>query len=321
MNELIIKYISEEISEEEKQQLFSLLESDEEIRKEFLSSVNLRALTSWQPTDNDMSEGIDKLMAFKNRHAKKHRIIQLMRYAAVACIIILGSVAIFHKPHTIPYESANNYEEIYVPSGQRAQLKLHDGTIIWLNANSHLRYPSRFANSERKVELNGEAYFEVAKNKECPFIVSTYRADIKVLGTKFNVFAYNDSHEFSTSLMEGSIKLYNPANESHSIYMKPNEEVEYRDGHFVKNSFSNSDFLSWKDGIYSFDNMPFGEIVKKLEIYYDVKIEVKSSRLKAFKFSGKFRQIDGVESILRIIQKVHPLVFYKNDKWNRIIIE
>src|SRR5574344_973892 len=108
MNELIIKYISEEISEEEKQQLFSLLESDEEIRKEFLSSVKLRALTSWQPTDNDMSEGIDKLMAFKNRHAKKHRIIQLMRYAAVACIIILGSVAIFHKPHTIPYESANN---------------------------------------------------------------------------------------------------------------------------------------------------------------------------------------------------------------------
>ena len=72
---------------------------------------------------------------------------------------------------------------------------------------------------------------------------------------------------------------------------------------------------------YSFDNMPFGEIVKKLEIYYDVKIEVKSSRLKAFKFSGKFRQIDGVESILRIIQKVHPLVFYKNDKWNRTIIE
>src|SRR5574344_884505 len=321
MNELIVKYIAGEISEKERLQLFSLLESDEDMRKEFLSAVNLRAYSSWLPADDDLSEGIGKLMAFKKHHSNKYRVMRFMRYVAVACVAIFCSVVVIRKFYVATEDSIVSYEELYVPSGQRAQVKLHDGTVIWLNASSHLRYPSRFAKAERKVELDGEAYFEVAKNKECPFVVSTDKADIKVLGTKFNVFAYKGCREFCTSLLEGSVKLYNPSDEAHSIYMKPNEEVELQEGHLVKHSLSSSDFLLWKDGLYSFDDMPFGEIVKKLEIYYDIKIMVKNPRLNVYKFSGKFRQIDGVESILRIMQKVHPFAYSKDDKLNRIMIE
>ena len=321
MNELIVKYISGEISEKEKLQLFYLVESDKEIRKEFLSAVNLRAFSSWQPADNDLSEGIGKLMKFKKRRAEKHRFMYLMRYAAVAFVAVFCSIAFIQKSYHSAEKSNIHYEELYIPSGQRAQVKLHDGTIIWLNANSRLRYPSQFNKRERKVELDGEAYFEVAKNKECPFIVSTEKVNIKVLGTKFNVFAYKGKQEFSTSLLEGSVKLYAPSDENHYIFMRPNEEVELRDGHFVKHSFTKTDFLLWKDGLYSFDDLPFGEIVKKLEIYYDIKIVMKNSKLKSFKFSGKFRQIDGVESILRIMQRVHTFAYIKDDKLNQITIQ
>jgi len=321
MNELIIKYISGEISEKEKLQLFHLVESDKEVRKKFLSAINLRAFSSWQPTDNDLSEGIGKLIKFKKRRTEKHRFMYLMRYAAVAFVAIFCSIALIQKFYHSTEKSNIHYEELCIPSGQRAQIKLHDGTVIWLNASSKLRYPSQFNEKERKVELDGEAYFEVAKNKKCPFIVSTEKVNIKVLGTKFNVFAYKGKQEFSTSLLEGSVKLYAPSDESHSIFMKPNEKVELRNGHFIKHSFTKTDFLLWKDGLYSFDDLPFVDIIKKLEIYYDIKIVVKNAKLKSFKFSGKFRQIDGVESILRIMQQVHPFAYTKDDKLNQITVQ
>ena len=105
------------------------------------------------------------------------------------------------------------------------------------------------------------------------------------------------------------------------LAQRGNGGAELRDGHFVKHSFTKTDFLLWKDGLYSFDDLPFGEIVKKLEIYYDIKIVMKNSKLKSFKFSGKFRQIDGVESILRIMQRVHTFAYIKDDKLNQITIQ
>ena len=102
-------------------------------------------------------------------------------------------------------------------------VKLHDGTTAWVNARSTLRYPNHFAHEERKVELDGEAFFDVEHNEHKPFVVSTEKLDIKVLGTKFNVFAYKGREEFNTALLEGSVKVYERMNEEKALFMNPNE--------------------------------------------------------------------------------------------------
>ena len=219
-----------------------------------------------------------------------------------------------------PAEEMVTYEEFTTPSGQRAMVKLHDGTTVWLNARSTLRYPNHFAREERKVELDGEAFFDVEHNEHKPFVVSTEKLDIKVLGTKFNVFAYKGREEFNTALLEGSVKVYERMNEEKALFMNPNECVELKDNKLVKRPMGNTDFLLWKEGIYAFDDVPFEDIIKKFELYYDIVITVNNSKLMKYKFSGKFRQRDGVESALRTLRKVYYFTYIKDEENNNIII-
>lgn len=222
--------------------------------------------------------------------------------------------------HQTTVTGAVAFEEFSTPAGQRAKIRLHDGTVVWLNARSILRYPNQFIGAERKVELEGEAFFEVARNEEVPFVVATEKPDIKVLGTKFNVFAYKGKNEFSTALIEGSVKIYKPDNESVAMYMNPNDFAELKEGRLEKRRIGNTDFLLWKEGIYAFDDVSFSEIISKLELYYDITIDIKNRKLGEYKFSGKFRQRDGVESVLKALQKIYRFSYTKDEELNKITI-
>lgn len=264
-------------------------------------------------------------MQFKRAHEnKKKKFIHLTRhfvgYAAAICLAILSTWTIMNYQRDNVIEEQLSFEEFSTPPGQRAQVKLHDGTVVWLNARSRLRYPNRFSGTERKVELDGEAFFEVSRNEEAPFVVSTEKLDIKVLGTKFNVFAYKGKNEFTTALIEGSVKLYQSDNESVAMYMSPNDYAELKDGRLVKSKICSTDFLLWKEGIYAFDDIPFGEIIKKLELYYDITIEIRNKNLNNYKFSGKFRQRDGIESVLKTLQKIYYFSYVKDEELNKITI-
>lgn len=325
MHDLIVRYFNGEITAEEKHTLFSLMDTDADLRTEFIAAQNLRALTAWLPLSEDEVFSTGRLLSFKQDRLKKTFTIpykHIIGYAAAICIAIVSTWGIISTKSNVAVEKEQlvTYEEFSTPAGQRAMVKLHDGTTVWLNARSTLRYPSQFAKGERKVELNGEAFFEVSRNEEVPFVVSTEKLDIKVLGTKFNVFAYKGRNEFTTSLLEGSVKVYDNRNESEAVLMNPNECLDLVGNKLVRRPFSNMDFLLWKDGIYSFDDVTFDEIVKKLELYYDVTILVKNPKLDIYKFSGKFRQRDGVESVLRTLQKVRNFSFVKDDDRNQITI-
>ena len=300
-----------------------MIQADEELRKDFSSVQNLYALSSWLPNENDEFEAVDKLAAFKQTHCRKkrypiHIIKHAAGYAAAICITILSTWMVMNDRE--PAEEMVTYEEFTTPSGQRAMVKLHDGTTVWLNARSTLRYPNHFAREERKVELDGEAFFDVEHNEHKPFVVSTEKLDIKVLGTKFNVFAYKGREEFNTALLEGSVKVYERMNEEKALFMNPNECVELKDNKLVKRPMGNTDFLLWKEGIYAFDDVPFEDIIKKFELYYDIVITVNNSKLMKYKFSGKFRQRDGVESALRTLRKVYYFTYIKDEENNNIII-
>ncbi|MCM0720125.1 FecR domain-containing protein [Parabacteroides sp. W1-Q-101] len=323
MHILITKYFEGEITAAERKSLFSMIQADEELRKDFSSVQNLYALSSWLPNENDEFEAVDKLAAFKQTHCRKkrypiHIIKHAAGYAAAICITILSTWMVMNDRE--PAEEMVTYEEFTTPSGQRAMVKLHDGTTVWLNARSTLRYPNHFAREERKVELDGEAFFDVEHNEHKPFVVSTEKLDIKVLGTKFNVFAYKGREEFNTALLEGSVKVYERMNEEKALFMNPNECVELKDNKLVKRPMGNTDFLLWKEGIYAFDDVPFEDIIKKFELYYDIVITVNNSKLMKYKFSGKFRQRDGVESALRTLRKVYYFTYIKDEENNNIII-
>lgn len=328
MHELITKYFNKDITNAEKDELFSRMETDEELRNEFETLQNLSALTVLLPREKDTVYGVQKLAEFKrNRLNQPSRAIfpykHAVGYAATACVAVFLTLLTLHLQQT-PASSDENervaYEEFSTPSGQRAKLKLHDGTVVWLNARSMLRYPNRFTDGERRVELDGEAFFEVESDKQVPFVVSTEKVDIEVMGTKFNVFAYKGREEFNTSLIEGAVKIYESEREEEALYIEPHECVEWIDNRLVKRSFGNEDFLLWREGIYSFDDVPFIEIIRKLELYYDIGIVVKSEDIRKYRFSGKFRQRDGVESVLRTLQKVKYFSFTKDDERNEIII-
>jgi ferric-dicitrate binding protein FerR (iron transport regulator) len=325
MYDLIPKYFRQTITKAEKEDLFSQMQTDAELRKEFATMQNLHGLCSFLPLPDDRDVASDKLQQFKQRRRRENLFRtskQLMRYAAVMAFTALSAWALM-KYTSFPEgntPSEITCEELTTPAGQRVMLKLHDGTLVWLNARSTLRYPTSFSKGERKVELDGEAYFEVACKEEQPFVVSTEKLEIKAIGTQFNVSAYKQQHEFNTSLLNGSVKIYNKGNEQKAMFLKPNEYASLENNRLIKRTFDNLDFLLWKDGIYAFDNVEFADLMHKMEWYYDVKVIVLNRKLNNYKFSGKIRHRDGLESVLRTLQKVYHFSFVKNDEQNTLTI-
>jgi len=154
---------------------------------------------------------------------------------------------------------------VTAPAGQRVNLTLPDGTKVWLNARSEIQYPAVFIGSIRRVKLTGEAYFEVKHDKSNPFIVQTKKCNIKVLGTKFNVEAYEDSDDFCTSLMQGSIDVYDNSNPSSHTILKPDYQVSIVDGHLKTEAIHDYDMFRWREGLICFRNVTFEQLMMRFE--------------------------------------------------------
>lgn len=207
-------------------------------------------------------------------------------------------------------------QKLSVPAEQRAHITLPDGSKVWVNANSVLTYPSAFS-EERRVKLTGEAFFEVAKSPT-PFIVSTGKVDIKALGTQFNVFNYPEE-DLTVSLLEGSVRVYLPHKEQCGMVLQPKQKLTETQGHFSVKPITQNPVL-WKEGLYTFEKQKLKDIVKKLELYYDIKITIKDTSIQEYEYTGKFRQRDGVMEVLQIIRKIHPFKIKKNESTNEIIL-
>lgn len=209
-------------------------------------------------------------------------------------------------------------QELYVPAGQRAELTLPDGSKVWLNAGSRLSYPSTFTN-ERRVSLSGEGYFVVAPNKEVPFIVSTSTIDVRALGTEFNVSSYPSSRNIEVYLQKGSVKTYFPGAETNGLIMLPGQCL-VQNGKKLELKEMDPDILLWREGLYTFKKQKLGKIIEKLELYYDVRINVKDPEILDYEYVGKFRQRDGILTILQVIQKIHKFKIEKDEELNQITL-
>lgn len=182
------------------------------------------------------------------------------------------------------------YNEIEVPRGKRFQLILSDGTQVHLNAGTSMRYPVSFLPGHtREVFLKGEAYFEVTKNEQDPFIVNTQNMDVTVLGTHFNVNSYDDFSSF-TVLVEGSVSISKDNDEGNGVVkvIVPGEKASVEQATIAVEPVDISNYIDWLTGKLTFVDMPFREIVKKIEIKYNVSIKNEYAELNEARFKGRF---------------------------------
>lgn len=320
MDERVITYFEGEMPEKERIGFLREMDMNPALKEDMLSYQNIQAILSLTPESINTKAGhagLSRFMKMKRKKTLGRHIRKTAIYAA-ACSLLITLTWII-AVNQLPEKQTAGQQELHVPAGQRARITLPDGSVVWLNAGSTLIYPSVFE-SERKVSLTGEGYFDVAAHPDKPFIVSAGAVDIMALGTLFDVYNYPEAGYISTSLIRGAVKVYKPNGSPEEIVLRPNQQLFYEHGQFRLETFLDEGKLLWKEGIYSFKKEPIDKIIKKLELYYDVKIQVKDPQILTYEYTGKFRQNDGVLEILRIIQKIHPFKIEKDDTLNQITL-
>lgn len=209
------------------------------------------------------------------------------------------------------------YNTIETPMGGTYQLRLPDGTKIWLNAASIIKYPVSFASQkERRITLlNGEAYFEVAKDKKHPFIVQSDQQEVEVLGTHFNISSYDDESSVKTTLIEGSVKVYNKLE---SVILRPNQQASLsKNGIVISSDLSTDDVIAWKNGLFSFDDEPIESVMNKIARWYNVDIDFQSKNSNQV-FTGTVSRFENVSKVLEKLE-LTGVVHFKI-KGRRIIV-
>ncbi|MDR1120797.1 MAG: FecR family protein [Dysgonamonadaceae bacterium] len=310
MKEELDNYLLGNLSDKEKAALLDKIELDADCKSEFIRMQNTVALSKLYEQKGDKEWAgrmINELERKAKRKQNRRLFLNIARYAAVIVLLVINGWLFGDKISLAKEEAA--YTVVEVPKGQRICMMLTDGTEVWLSPRSVLHIPERFGKNERLVKLDGEGYFSVTKNDKKPFVVQTERHNIKVLGTRFNVFAYSESERFETDLLEGKVEISDREKQEKSIILTPGEKASLKSNQLVKSIsvFNNEEYL--KNGIFNFNNKPFGEIMEYLTLWYDVRFDIKDSAKKELLVSGKFRQSDEIKIILKALQGVHAFKF------------
>jgi transmembrane sensor len=355
IKELVISYLSDRLSEKEKLVLLEWLKESDENKEIFLEYRKLFDLTSdadyegkftLKRQDNwkRLSDKIDSLPK-KNIHRKIRGLPAYLKIAAAVVLIFFATDGIFHKLSGVnPYQNLSHIVyEVNAPKGGKSDLVLADGTKVWLNAGSRLRYNGDYGIDKRVVYLEGEGYFSVVKNPKKPFIVQTSGLKIKAYGTLFNVKAYPEEKIVTTTLVEGIVKIegagvnvslkpkevvvvekkvINNVAGDHTgkfntlknlkVHPAPEKGSDIQNNVKVATNVNTSIYTSWKDNLWIIESEPLKNIAVILERKFNVSIDIKSPELNQYTFSGTFNH-ETLEQILDIIRLTAPLN-YQIDK-------
>ena len=234
---------------------------------------------------------------------------------SVSDLIREGGMSIRQEKEQINYDAKASdlagevvYNELIVPVGGEYRLLLSDGTMVYMNSESRLKYPVRFVGDRRVVELEGEAYFDVARDEKCPFIVRTNLVNVDVLGTSFNVMAYKVDNRTEVTLVKGKVNV--SCGEARKM-LEPNQQfvLNNENGECVVREVNVNTFIDWKNGILNFDALPLGELSEKLGRWYGVKFFFTNEKLKQLKFSGAVKKYNDIHYILSLIEATTNVTF------------
>lgn len=234
-------------------------------------------------------------------------------------LLIIGFAALFNVFHNRSSKNADIvFNEIIVPLGEKAQIVLYDGTHVWINSASKLRYPVRFGDVSRDVSLEGEAFFDVAKNHGKTFVVNTRDVKINVLGTAFNVKCYPGDLKTQTIVVRGAVQVENMNGNHESTIIKPDEMATVMKKEEPGQSSSQispikidkvdpSNLVSWKDQVLVFAGESLEDLVIKMERWFNVRIRIEEEELKSERYNGKFVHNETVYQVLEAIKITTPI--------------
>lgn len=209
------------------------------------------------------------------------------------------------------------YNTMTTPKGRQFQLVLPDGSKVWLNAASSIRYPTVFTGKERKVEITGEAYFEVAKNKTLPFRVQVNDGtEIEVLGTHFNINSYTNEETINTTLLEGSVQV---RNKEGKIILKPGQQAKVAGTEKIKilDEVDIEKVMAWKNGVFNFNDASLQEVMRQLERWYDIEV-VYEKNIPKLEFFGKMGKDLSLSAVLRGLEKSN--VHFRVEEGRKLIV-
>lgn len=266
--------------------------------------------------EDDIQQRMLEHVRLKIKEAEQARQVRRLsvRYkiaqVAAACIFVCFGISLYLLQVREPASSKDLI--VKVDRGQKASMELPDGTLVWLNSDTKMKYNNSYNHKNRVLQLDGEAYFEVAKDREKPFIVKVDDMEIEALGTAFNVKAYSADNHISATLMEGSIAV---TSDNESNILNPNENISYdRSTHqSVKTTLMNTDLISaWRSGRIVFGGETLGEAASMLERIYNIRIIFETEDIKEYTFLGTIRN-NSLSNVFEIMSLTVPISYSISD--------
>jgi ferric-dicitrate binding protein FerR (iron transport regulator) len=311
--EIFDRYIKQLATADEIQRLSTWIKNNQEISEWLEQQIQSSSSTIDNEVQMRMLKNIKSGIFSDTKNgdnfsAKSGIRIQLNRWMRVAAIFILPMLTAAGTYYYMSGKPASNPMIVSVEKGQKANITLPDGSRVWLNSQSKLTYKGDFNVSKRELELEGEAYFDVAHNPQKPFIVHSNGMMVEALGTAFSVKAYSEDNYISSTLLRGKVRVTTAVGES---ILLPNERVLYdKANHKMEQSkvVNAADFTGWIHNELRFENESLGEIAKNIQRIYSVEIVFASEKLKSHRYTGTVDN-KSLESVLNIISLTSPILF------------
>lgn len=354
IDDIITRHLLGEASTEEQNLLLSWLKDDIQNQhyffqmKEIWTASQIKNLNNTDTSWENLKAMMEKSKNIELNSGKKKNYIKLFRYAAfIAVLVCIGLLAYRYSSNVLNKKAEITYTEIITSDGQKKEVELPDGTKVWINSGTKLKYASNFGKTDRELFLQGEAYFDVKRDTSKMFIVRAENITIKVLGTSFNVKCYPELKTIETTVISGTVSLEsNEKTEGKDIVIlnkkekatflknqqkmyvtkNPNENPKSTVEPIELKKLSISDeetkyIASWKDQSLSFNNESFEEMAFKLQKWYNVKITIKDEKLKDYRYKGKFDNGKSIFEVLQVIKLTTPISYEYNEKVKEIIIK
>ncbi len=317
---MLIRFLMNDTSENENEAIYNYLNESE---KNFSYFINLKK--AWEANQEESFKNrsfgddlkiINKRLSFSSSDKKTRKWNMHFVRIAASVLILLGISAVFYFTRTSNGELA--YHELITPKGDMTKIVLSDGSKVWLASDTKFKFPERFESNERRVYLDGMAYFDVSHKKGKAFIVDTKEYDIKVLGTTFNVKAFSDENLTETSLIEGKVEIVfdEKRNEKlKDITLKPGQKLIFnKDADRIIHAKYNQELdVSWIEGRLTFKDESFIEIARKIERFYDVTIIFENKEIENIRYTGDFDE-ETIKEALDVIRIITPFEYTKRER-------
>jgi ferric-dicitrate binding protein FerR (iron transport regulator) len=325
MKETAFKYFEGRATEAEQEQLLNWLRKKE--NRIVFNSFRLDWKKSLEPGRFPAGgdESWQKLQAVLgqksyDRWQESRRVQQFFRVAAVFFFVVaMGTLTWYftQQQQAIP----ETYTTVVAENGQISKVQLPDGSQVWLNSGSEIAYNNFFSAQNREIILTGEAYFDVAKNEDLPLVVDCSGLKVKVLGTRFNVNAYNENNVAEVVLEEGSVELLNPGAEDAFYRMEPREKVEFNleTRKYNASVVNTRRYTSWIEGIQNIYDLPMEEVVKRLEKRYNQQFEL-TPEVKKLRYTFTIEN-ESLEDILKLMERITPVKVTQKEEVIKIEID